>query len=99
MFGTKVEMANRKLWSLDTTNMYSFTHSCPRSQLPFQLDSVHDGSAATKSASKLFVPFSAAMSARVEKVVSKIQTEEAMTVSKCLALCPNAKKQGQSRGE
>ena len=28
VFGTKVKMVNRKLWGLDITNMYSFTHNC-----------------------------------------------------------------------
>ena len=43
-----------------------------KDDLPSQPNSVHDGSAATKLASKTFVPLSAAVSARVEKVVSKI---------------------------
>ena len=48
-----------------------------------QPDSLNDGSAVPKSASKKFVPLSAAVSAHVEKVVLE-DSKETMTVSKCL---------------
>ena len=59
-----------------------------RPQLPSQPNNVNDGTAVPKSASKKIVPLSAAVSARVEKVVLEDPKEEAMTQSANVSPCP-----------
>lgn len=56
-----------------------------RSQPLSQPDSLNDGSAVPKSASKKFVPLSAAVSAHVEKVVLGDSKEETMTQSQSVS--------------
>ena len=70
-----------------------------RPQLPSQPDSVNDGTAVPKSASKKIVPLSAAVSARVQKVVLEDSKEEAMTQSANVSPCAPMETDLDNRGE
>lgn len=75
------------------------TADAGRSHLPSQPGSVKDGRAVPKSASKNFVPLSAAVSARVEKVVLEDSKEEAMTQSQSVLPCAPMETNGDNRRE